>query len=115
MRARAIVAGPFRVSAAGWSHAPVMAASGLRHRRSGLCPLALGWGLLLAGRSVHGRGMAEPLTVVGLDAAGAVIGSTPLAPGGRVTFPGAVAVLELPAGVAVPDPGTALVWRPVVG
>ena len=72
-------------------------------RRTGLRPLALGWGLLIAGGSVHGRGMAEPLAVVGLDAAGAVVGSSRLVPGGRVKMAGAVAILELPAGVTVPN------------
>ena len=82
----------------------------MRHRRTGLHPLALGWGLLVAGRSVHGRWMAEPLFVVGLDAGGAVTGSARLDPGGRVALSGAVAVLELPGGVTMPESGTVLVW-----
>jgi hypothetical protein len=59
--------------------------------------------------------MAEPLAVVGLDAAGAVVGSSRLVPGGRVEVAGAVAVLELPARVTVPQPGTVLTWAAVGG
>ena len=70
-----ISGGLLTVSAPGWSHRPVLAAVAMSHRRQGLRPLAMGWGLLVAGRSVHGRGMAEPLTVVGLDAGGGVTGS----------------------------------------
>ena len=109
------ISGGLTVSAPGWSHGPVLAAVAMRHRRTGLRPLALGWGLLIAGRSVHGRGMAEPLAVVGLDAAGTVVGSSRLVPGGRVEMAGAVAVLELPAGVTVPQPGTVLTWAAVGG
>ncbi len=109
------ISGGLTVSAPGWSHGPVLAAAAMRHRRTGLRPLALGWGLLIAGGSVHGRGMAEPLAVVGLDAAGTVVGSSRLVPGGRVKMAGAVAILELPAGVTVPQPGTVLTWAAVGG
>ena len=113
MRAGPISRGLLTVSAPGWSHGPVLAAVAMRHRRTGLRPLALGWGLLVAGRSVHGRWMAEPLFVVGLDAGGAVTGSARLDPGGRVALSDAVAVLELPGGVIIPDSGTVLVWASV--
>jgi hypothetical protein len=54
--------------------------------------------------------MCEALTVVGLDAGGAVTGATRLVPGRRVTMAGAVAVLELPVGVTVPGARTVLTW-----
>jgi hypothetical protein len=86
----------------------------MRQRWNGLGALPLGWGLLVAGRSVHGRGMCEAVTVVGLDGGGGVTGATRLVAGGRVTMAGAVAVLELPADVTAPEEGTVLTWE-VVG
>jgi hypothetical protein len=113
MGAAPIPGGLLTVSAPGWSHGPVLAATTMRQRWIGLGPLPLGWGLLVAGRSVHGRGMREALTVVGLDAGGAVTGAIRLVPGGRVTMAGAVAILELPVGVTVPDTGRVLTWEAV--
>ena len=67
-------------------------------RRAGWRPLALGWGLLLGGAAVHGRGMAEPLAVVGIDAAGSGDGQRqPRSRVGGCELAGAAAVLELPA------------------
>ena len=101
-----------RLSGDGWAHAPVLVARSPGERRAGLRPLALGWGLLLGGAAVHGRGMAEPLTVVGIDAAGTVTATTTLLPGRWVRLRDAAALLELPADVGPPLAGTVLGWAP---
>lgn len=75
--------------------------------------MPLGWGLLIGGCSVHGRGLCTPLAVVGIDRDGVVIGAVVLPPGGLVTVAGAAAILELPVSVAVPDPGAVLAWAPL--
>lgn len=105
--------GPVVLRATGWTHRPVAVASTWRTRRAGLAPLPLGWGLLIAGRSVHGRGLCAPLAVVGIDPAGVVIGAVTLRPGSLVKVAGAAAILELPVSVAIPDPGAVLAWAPL--
>ncbi|MBA2337192.1 MAG: hypothetical protein H0V96_05440 [Acidimicrobiia bacterium] len=105
--------GPVVVRSGEWAHRPVAVAATWRTRRTGLAPLPLGWGLLMGGCSVHGRGMCTALTVVGVDAAGVVIGAAVLRPGGLVRMAGAAAILELPVSMAFPDPGAVLAWAPL--
>ncbi|MFH1330602.1 MAG: hypothetical protein ABIJ48_08145 [Actinomycetota bacterium] len=79
-----------------------------RERFGGLRPRPHGRGLLLAARSVHSFGMAEPLRVISLDARGRVRRVALLRPG-RVFFDrGACWVVELPACRPAPPVGTAL-------
>ena len=84
-------------------------------RWRGLRPRPQGWGLLLAGCSVHGRGMRVPLRVASLDAAGRVRRVAWLRPGGLFFDPGAWWVLELPAGRPGPPVGMALRVRGRMG
>jgi len=103
--------------AAGWRSGPLRVARTRSERFGGLRPRAHGRGLLLAARSVHSFGMAEPLRVISLDAFGRVRRVARLLPG-RVFFdPGARWVVELPAGRPAPPVGMALqvVTRPSPG
>lgn len=64
--------------------------------------------MLLAGSSVHGRGMVEPLALVGIDHNGVVVSVRALAPGDVARLPGAKFTVELPATVQLPEPGWSL-------
>lgn len=110
---RGDLVGAVQVSASGWAHRPVAVAGSLRARRTGLRPMALGWGMVIGGRSVHARGMVEPLTVVGIDRDGIVVFVRRLRPGGLAFMPGAAAVLELPGHLPTPSPGDILGWAPI--
>ena len=63
--------------------------------------------MLLAGSSVHGRGMVEPLAVVGIDARGVVVSTRTLPVGGMARLDGAHFALELPVEAPLPEAG----WR----
>jgi hypothetical protein len=64
--------------------------------------------MLIPGRSVHGIGMTEPLTVIGIDPSGRVVGIRPLRPGGVVVMLGARWLLEQPVASSVPGHGEVL-------
>lgn len=68
-------------------------------------------GLLLAGRSVHGVGMARPLKVVFIDGDGRVVGVAALRPGGVAVHRRARFVAELPWRCPAPPPGAVLTAR----
>lgn len=59
--------------------------------------------MLIPGRSVHGVGMREPLTVIGIDPGGRVVGIRRLQPGGVVFMLEARWMLE--QSVEYPVPG----------
>jgi hypothetical protein len=99
------------VAGAGWRSGPLLVARTHRERFRGLRPRPRGRGLLLAGRSVHGRGMREGLRVVSLDAAGRVRRVALLRPRGVFVDRGARWILELPLESGAPAEGTALKVR----
>ncbi len=76
-------------------------------RWRGLVPRATGTGLVMAGSRLHGRGMREPLRVVGLSAAGEVVASAVLLPGTLCHLAPGRLVMELPLGGPAPRVG----WR----
>ena len=102
------------IAAPGWGPWPVLVARTRVERWRGLRPRAPGWGLVLAGRSVHGAGMREPLRVVSLDAAGRVRRAAVLLPGGLFWDAGARWIVELPMSRPVPPAGMALQVRRTV-
>lgn len=57
---------------------------------------------------MHGRGLAEPLTVVGLDAKGVVLAVETLLPGRFLTVKGAAWLLELATADPPPSRGDTL-------
>lgn len=87
---------------------PVLVAVTIRRRLQGLLPAPNGRGLLLRSASVHGRGMVEPLMIVFLDAAGAVLEVRRLEPGGLIRHRGATWTLELPVSTPPPSVGARL-------
>lgn len=56
--------------------------------------------VIIAGRSVHGWSISQPMDVLGLDASGRSLGVSELRPGRIVTFGDAVAIAEFPARLA---------------
>lgn len=90
-----------------WRFEPVVVAESFSERRRGLRPRSRGRGLLLETGSVHGFGMAEPLLVVFISAAGTVVGSRRLSPRRVMRCPSAW-TLELPIGTPLPAVGTLL-------
>jgi len=102
-----VVAGP------DWSSGPLLWACTPAERRRGLRPRPRGAGLLLAGRSVHGWGMAEPLRVVSLDAAGRVRRVALLPPGRVFVDAGARWIIELPMPRRAPQVGMDLHVSPL--
>jgi hypothetical protein len=64
--------------------------------------------MLIPGRSVHGMGMTEPLTVIGIDPGGRVVGIRRLQPRGVVLMLGACWLLEQPVERPVPPDGEVL-------
>ena len=99
------------VEAGGWRSPPTFVATRLRIRLRGLRPAPFGWCLLLGGATVHGRGLAAPILVVGVSRGGCVGSAVELAPGGVVRIPGASAVLELPREQSLRD-GTLIRGEP---
>lgn len=97
-----------------WSSPPLVVASRMRRRLLGLRPWSLGHGMLIAGAAVHGRGMAEPLGVVGLDRSGRVVATRRLVPGAALLLDGAALVVELPGAHPLPEVGVRLVARPML-
>lgn len=93
-----------------WTSPRIFVADTFLRRWLGLRPRPGGMGILIAGRSVHGLGMKEPLVVVGLDARGCVIGTGNLLPRRIMWFKGAAQILELPSGQEPPPEGAVLSW-----
>lgn len=86
-----------------------MVAVGFRERLAGIRGVPWDHGLLLWGRSVHGRGLRRALAVVAVDATGTVAGTRILRPGGVVVFRRPGWMLEIPAAAGVPAAGASLV------
>jgi hypothetical protein len=103
------------VAGAGWRSGPLLLARTYRERWRGLRPRPRGRGLLLAARSVHGRGMRERLLVVSLDAAGVVRRTELLRPQGVFVDRGAKWIVEMPAAVPAPAVGAVLRVRRLSG
>ncbi|MBN2113328.1 MAG: DUF192 domain-containing protein [Acidimicrobiia bacterium] len=95
----------------GWRSGPVRLARTYRQRWRGLRPRPPGRGMLLAARSVHSMGMAVPLRVVSLDAAGQVRRVGLLPPGRLFVDWGASWIVELPVGHRPPAVGMQLEVR----
>jgi hypothetical protein len=93
---------------ASWSSGPVLLAITFRERRRGLCPRPAGRSMLIRGNSVHGIGMEEPLTVIGIDPGGRVVGVRRLRPRTLVVMPGARWLLEQPVELPAPRRGEVL-------
>lgn len=85
-----------------------MVASSFPERWRGLRPRPAGRSMLIPGRSVHGIGMAEPLTVIGIDPAWRVVGVRRLRPSGLVVMREARWLLEQPVERPVPPDGEVL-------
>ena len=94
-----------------WSSPPVLIARTFRERRKGLTRAPAGQGMLIAGRSVHGLGMKEPLLTIGLDRERRVVGVRILRPRHLVFVRGARHMLELPIGTVPPPEGVVLTWE----
>ncbi len=101
-------------SADRWVSPPTVVARSLRARLTGLRPWSLGYGMLLAGASVHGRSMVEPLAVVGIDRCGRILGVERLVPGGIVRIRGAAMMLEMATSHPLPSTGARLTVRPML-
>jgi uncharacterized membrane protein (UPF0127 family) len=99
------------LTTADWWSGPLRVAATSRERWRGLRPRPLGMGLLLAARSVHSFGMAEPLRVASLDAGGRVRRVAVLPPRRVFTDAAAAWMAELPEGVAAPPVGAVLALR----
>ena len=95
----------------GWRSGPLLVAQSRAQRWRGLRPRPGGRGLVLAARSVHGLGMAEPLGVVSLDAIGRVRRTARLLPGRLFWDLGARWVIEVPIGRGLPQAGALLALR----
>lgn len=94
----------------GWRSGPLRQADSFWRRWRGLRPRPSGFGLWLAGSSVHGLGMKEPVWVCGLDHDRMVVAVKTLLPGRVVRIAGASTTLELPHTNQPPAPGTVLTW-----
>ncbi len=88
--------------AAGWSMNAVLARSFL-DRLFGTFRAPRGTPVLLRTRSVHTFGQRRPLSVVGIDASLTVVDVRFVPPNRVVVMPGARMILEVPAGLALPD------------
>ncbi len=62
----------------------------------------------MATSTVHGRGMAGPVSLVGLDRAGSVVALATLEPGAWRRLKGACWILELPTSAGTPEKGSRL-------
>jgi hypothetical protein len=71
-------------------------------------------GLVMTGSAAHGRGMAQALRLIGVDATGTVIATTVLFPGRFRTIDGASYLVELPLHAGGPQPGDRLLIEPIV-
>jgi len=100
--------------ASGWTSPPVVVARTFRRRLTGLRPWTLGVGLLLPGGRITGRGMAEPLRLVGVAGDGRVTGVETLETGSSVELPSATMILELDIGHPAPSVGATLRIRPML-
>ena len=98
----------------GWRSGPLLVARTRAERRRGLRPRPGAAGMLLPSRSVHGIGMAVPLIVVSLDAAGTVRRVGRLGPGGSFTDGGASWIVEMPVSREPPRPGLGLRMVPML-
>ncbi len=89
-------------------YGPVRAANGILERWKGLRGSQAGAALAIPGFSVHGFGMDRPLLVVALTRDFEVMTSVVMLPNRVVSVRGARWMVELPAGVEPPLPGTRL-------
>lgn len=94
----------------GWTHTPTVLAASHRIRRVGLRPLSCGLGLVIRASSVHGIGMVEDLTLIGVSADGVVVRCATLSRGSIVCMPDARFVIELPGHIPGPQRGDRLVY-----
>ncbi len=97
-----------------WASPPLVVARSRLRRWRGLRPRPSGRGLLLAGSSVHGRGMQEPLRLIGVSDAGHVVSSVVLLPGTFRQLEGARYIVELPLEASAPALGSTLHLFPIV-
>lgn len=89
-----------------WSVSPVLLALSWRQRWAGV---HTGHDrVLLPTAAVHGRGLLEPLHVIGIDNAGSAVTVRRLDPGSFLRVSGASWILEQPIGDPVPASGMAL-------
>lgn len=93
---------------ASWVSGSVSLAITFRERWQGLRPRPSGRSMLIPGRSVHGVGMEEPLTVIGIDQGGRVVGIRRLRPRRVVVMFDARWLLEQPVDHPLPCPGEVL-------
>jgi hypothetical protein len=98
-----------------WTSPPVVVAARLRDRLMGVRPAPFGWGVLLRGSHVHGRGLLESLVVVPIGRDGRCGAAQRLDARRALHVPGAYAMLELPAETQLPLPGWRLRYRPILG
>ena len=89
----------------GWRSGPVDLASSHRLRLRGLRPRPDGRGLLIRTRSVHGLGMREEVSIVGLGADGSVYRVGVLRPRGLAVMVQCRWILELPIAEPLPTVG----------
>lgn len=94
-----------------WDSGPVFVAGTFWERWRGIRGRT--GGVLLPSAAVHGMGLTEDLTVVGLDRNDVVTDVRTLAPRQFLKVAGAVAVLELPGTGRMPTIGTCLERRPI--
>ena len=93
-----------------WTSGPVRVADSFGGRLVGIHGAPPGWGVLIAGRSVHGMFILRRLWAVGLDKTLRVVGVRTLRPGGLAFFTNAAAVLELLRHRTPPQQGWVLRW-----
>jgi hypothetical protein len=67
-----------------------------------------GVNLLLDSRRIHTFGLGYPISVVGIDSTGAVVGAMLVPPGRMVAIPGARHILEMPPDADLPAIGATL-------
>ena len=91
-----------------WSSGPVLQAETFLERRRGLKRQPEGTSILLETSSVHGIGVSEPFTAVGLTPDLDVTQAKLVKPWRVVSFPGCRFVLELPVDASVPEKGSRL-------
>jgi len=97
-----------------WRSGPLLLARTRAQRHRGLRPCPGAAGMLLPVRSVLGLGMAVPLLVASLDAAGIVRRVGALRPGGAFTDGGASWIAEMPVAREPPRPGLRLRVVPIL-
>ena len=97
---------PLILSSGAWRSSPVRIVTRRAARRWGLLPAPGPLGLLLRARSIHSFGMRTPLGWVAFDGAGTVLAAGVLRPGRIVWVRRAAFILEQPAHLGLPLPGT---------